>query len=307
MKLNPYDKYTSKRLDKINAKAELTLGKSYANLYAKAKADLAELFATLPAKPILEDARRYGRLDNLLKTLRSEYLKLGSKNVKQAELLSSTNYVESYMAGLWAAEEITGPWKWKNPTVEAIRASVYWEGTGLDLPKRFGVNITGELAKIEAEITRGLATGQGYAKTAAGLKDQFEKGYNDALRVVRTESTRNRGEGYDSAFQEMVDQGLPVRKIWISATDDRTRDTHQYMDQRLSDAKGIFDTPWGDSTGPGDGPASEVINCRCRTVTVFDDEPTIKRQDVAPAWKEWAENLGWTEEGGWPRVDMAVR
>ena len=166
------------------------------------------------------------------------------------------------------------------------------------MPQRFGKNILNQQLDVEAAITRGLANGDGYRVTAKAIQDRFTKGFNDALRVVRTESTRNRSEGMDAAFESMTKAGLPARKAWISAQDERTRTfdqggfDHAILNGLLSDADGYFEInqgPVGKIRGPGEsGIAGFDINCRCATGVHFDDEwPPMTEAEKWEAYNQW--------------------
>jgi len=313
-KKSQFDTFTEKRIFKHNERVERRIALDYAQVLKEAKARLADLYATLGPNPTIEEARRYKRLQNLVAAISAEYKKLGAKALNETLNLSATNYTEAFFGNMWGAEQTVGTFKWKNPNVEAIRASVFWEGTGLDAPKRFGKNIQTELTNIEAAITRGLATGQNYAKTASSLADQFTKGYNDALRVIRTESTRNRAEGFNAAFETITDAGIDARKVWIATNDDRTRSDHAVMDGQESDKAGMFTMPDGNETaGPGlSGDPSFDINCRCTLGTVFADERApgtsvrMTPKETAESWNKWATGLGWSESDGWAKATQAL-
>jgi hypothetical protein len=306
--VNQYNAFTVKRLGKHNAEVEATIAQEYAFLYGQTKQKLADLYASMGDNVALEEARKYSRLQNLLATTRKSYEKLTKRTITKTGMLAAHNYTEEYFSNMWAAETVEGPFKWKNPEVEAIRASVFWEETGLSLPNRFGKNVIVEITDIESAITRGIATGANYKKTADMLKDKITGGYNAALRIIRTESTRNRAEGFNSAFDVMVKSGLDVRKVWITRMDGSERQDHAELNEAESDKNGMFSTAVGLVAGPGlsDEP-SFVINCRCSLGTTFADEGPKKTQaELADEWTKWATSLGYDPETGWPKANQAI-
>lgn len=263
--------FNQRRISKHNAEIEKAIAKEYAFLYGETKRKVQELYATFGPTMTLAESRKYNKLTNLLIEARKQYEKLTGRTITKAEMLSQYNYTQEYFGAMWEAESAYGQFKWKNPQIEAIRASVFWEGTGLDLTKRFGKNMTAELFEIESAITRGIANSDGYRKTAEALQDAFDGGFNNALRVVRTESTRNRTEGFNAAWDSMKESGLPVKKQWIATMDNRTRTfakkdkfDHMKLDGLESDEKGMFDVGQGIGliAGPGlSGFAGFDINC----------------------------------------------
>jgi hypothetical protein len=298
--MSPNDFFTRKTIRHTKG-IEKEIGREYALLFADAKIKLAELYAKIGSSPTLEEAQKYNRLNNLVIEIRKAYQRLTGRTITKTEMAAKYNFVQEYYGAMWSAELAHGAFKWKNPAVEAIRASVYWEGTGLSLPKRFGKNFISSITRVEETITRGLANGTGYAKLAEELKDVFTGGLNDALRVIRTESNRNRTEGMNAAFDQMKDAGLPVKKIWISAQDERTRGAkpkdkynHLILDGLVSDEEGMFDV--GQGIGKIEGPtlsgvAGFDINCRCSVAPFFDDEPRATQAELDASYKAWeAEN-----------------
>ena len=91
-----------------------------------------------------------------------------------------------------------------------------------------------------------------------------------ALRVARTESNAAANLGIEESSLSMFG-AQEMEKRWITARDEKVRDTH-----RQAEAQGAIPFDSSFSVGqsqmkrPGDpaGGASEVINCRCRIVTL---------------------------------------
>lgn len=91
--------------------------------------------------------------------------------------------------------------------------------------------------------------------------------------VARTESMAALNQSNVEAYQQAIDSGAirrqDVRRVWVSTADGRTRDSHREMDR---ESVGI-DQPFSNGLMyPGDpnGPASEVINCRCTMLVRVD-------------------------------------
>ena len=91
-----------------------------------------------------------------------------------------------------------------------------------------------------------------------------------ALRVARTESNAAANLGIEQSSLSMFNAN-EMEKRWITARDEKVRDTH-----RQAEAQGAIPFESSFSVGgtqmkrPGDpaGGASEVINCRCRIITL---------------------------------------
>lgn len=81
--------------------------------------------------------------------------------------------------------------------------------------------------------------------------------------ITRTESVRATNLG---AMTGAASRGLKLNKRWIAVGDSRTRPDHKYLNGQEIAFEDKFRTPEGyQLMYPGDpeGPAKEVINCRC--------------------------------------------
>jgi hypothetical protein len=300
-----------KAVEADNAIVEKRIAKMYKDAYKSASTQLSELYARLGDKMSLPEAQKYNRLPLVLKSIAAEYQKLTGKNILLAIDTSAQNYTEAFYGYQWAANQAIGiDLTWGVLPVEAIRASVFSEYSGLTLIKTFKKNAAQELSSIQAAITRGIATGLGYAKTAEQMKGAFNKGFSDAIRVLLTEAGRNYTEGHLKAHDEALELGIDVVKVWDATLDGRTRDAHGALDCQEEDNQGNFRSSAG-GYGPGPGlmnNAADDINERCRiTDNIRGMSPELRRirgEGVVPykTFKQWSEPKGWTQTRGWPRA-----
>jgi SPP1 gp7 family putative phage head morphogenesis protein len=200
--------------------------------------------------------------------------------------------------------------------IDAVRASLYSEQSGRNYIVTFKDNARTRIQTTRAAITRMIATGQSWQRTAEELKDQFEKGYNDAVRVVRTETARNYTQGTLNGFERAEDVGINIVKTWLATLDDVTRDTHAALDGTDADEDGLFWIGSDSAEGPGlFADPAEVVNCRCAVIAriggispAFRRDNMDKEADPIPyqTWTDWAESKGWSEETGWPKAKDAL-
>lgn len=299
---------------KINLAVEKRLASMYRDSYLLVKAMAQDLYASIGAEITLAEANKRARLENIQANIAKEYKKMTGKALDLAVDTSARNYTEAFYRYQYAGDHALGlQLQWGVLPVDAIRASVYSQQSGLTIIKTWAKNVDVELANIQAALTRGIATGSSYMTTARGIKDQFERGLNDALRVVRTESHRAFSEGSLEAHNRAVELGLDVARVWRATLDNRTRDQHGAMDGQEADKDGYFTAPDGSKAkGPGlFGIASQDINCRCIAIDELRDyRPTSRRinkeKELGPdiTFRQWAEPQGWTLEDGWPRASM---
>ena len=90
----------------------------------------------------------------------------------------------------------------------------------------------------------------------------------DAIARTETHGAANYGSN-----EAAIGLGLPIRREWLAAQDERTRETHAAADGQIVGPDDRFQV--GDSflAYPGDpaGDPEEVINCRCTLGYIVDD------------------------------------
>lgn len=130
------------------------------------------------------------------------------------------------------------------------------------LYSRLGEDVDLLKREITAQISRGVATGMSYSQMAQQLAGYTKTGYNNAVRITRTEGHRIQQESTMDACYAARERGADVVKQWDATMDANTRESHQMVDGEVRALDEKF------SNGlmyPGDpsGSAAEVINCRC--------------------------------------------
>lgn len=130
------------------------------------------------------------------------------------------------------------------------------------LYSRLGEDVSLLKRKITAQVSRGISTGMSYQQVAQQLSGYTNIGFNNAVRIARTEGHRVQVQSAMDACYKAKDKGADVVKQWDAAMDARTRDSHASVDGEIRELDKHF------SNGlmfPGDpsGGAGEVVNCRC--------------------------------------------
>ena len=116
--------------------------------------------------------------------------------------------------------------------------------------------------KITAQVSRGIATGMSFQQVAQQLAGYTNIGFNNAVRIARTEGHRVQVQSGMDACYKAKDKGCDVVKQWDATMDSRTRESHAMVDGEIRE----LDKPFSNGLMfPGDpsGGAAEVINCRC--------------------------------------------
>ena len=127
---------------------------------------------------------------------------------------------------------------------------------------RLGQDIATLKQRIMEEVSRNISSGMTFHQLAQQLAAKTGIGYTNAIRIARTEGHRIQCQATMDACYKAQDMGANVVKQWDSTLDGRTRPSHVLIDGEVRELHEKF------SNGlrfPGDpnGPAHEVINCRC--------------------------------------------
>lgn len=88
--------------------------------------------------------------------------------------------------------------------------------------------------------------------------------------IARTETHGAASYGSQEAAKET---GLPLRKEWLAAQDERTRESHAEADGQIVGMDDAFKVGNSLMMYPGDpaAPPEEVVNCRCTLGYIVDD------------------------------------
>ena len=127
---------------------------------------------------------------------------------------------------------------------------------------RLGEDVSMLKKHITAQVSRSIATGMTFAQTAKQLSNRTRIGYNNAIRIARTEGHRIQNQATMNVMEQAKERGADVVKRWDATLDGKTRESHVFVDGEIRELNERF------SNGlmfPGDpaGGAAEVVNCRC--------------------------------------------
>lgn len=126
--------------------------------------------------------------------------------------------------------------------------------------------------QIVNAVDRGYRDGLGQRGVADAILDLVPSLSSTRANVIaRTETHGAANYGSQEAAKQT---GLPMKKEWLAAADERTRETHREADGSTVGMDDTFRVGDSDLQFPGDpsGAAEEVINCRCTLGYIIDDE-----------------------------------
>jgi HK97 family phage portal protein len=157
------------------------------------------------------------------------------------------------------------------------------DGTAADVAtdRQLGALVTNTIdttrAAVRAEVLAGIDAGEGVNEISARLRALPEFGPARSLLIARTETTRSLGAGHEVVYQQYADEeGVTVRRQWLSARDAEVRDAHALLDGQERAIGEKFVIEGGEFAGAsalapgGFTEAALVCNCRCTTVPVVE-------------------------------------
>lgn len=124
---------------------------------------------------------------------------------------------------------------------------------------------------IRRAIAEGIEEGLPMDQRAALVLDRVGGSLDNAESRVSTIARTETFGAFADGRREVYDIAKPVGLRWISARDDRVRDSHMALDGKTVRYGSEFKTNLKDVYDIN-APPEETINCRCITVPIFDED-----------------------------------
>ena len=114
--------------------------------------------------------------------------------------------------------------------------------------------------RITAQVNESVAAGETIAELSARIRGVYNMASSRSRTIARTETTA----AMNGAGEEYAKEAGFTTKQWLTSHDEAVRPDHEAMDGKTVNIAGDFQFPDGTVDYPGgDGPAAQVINCRC--------------------------------------------
>lgn len=150
------------------------------------------------------------------------------------------------------------------PNVRDVRAG-QWMEVARNRLRGIGDNAWRDAA---AALRQSLESGEGLAKAADRVRESLRTTMNRAATIARTEAAGVVNGADASISAELAGAGMTHQVEWLATFDQRTRQSHAEANGQTIEPGGSFIVGGAELAYPGDpnGPADEVINCRCTTL-----------------------------------------
>ena len=186
-------------------------------------------------------------------------------------------YEEGFAGAMYSLQQQGVPLCFPLDQTAMVRAVQLDSKISNGLYSRLGEDVALLKKKITAQVSRGIATGMSFQQVAQQLAGYTNIGFNNAVRIARTEGHRIQVQSAMDACHKAKEKGADVVKQWDSTLDSSTRESHVAVDGEIRE----LDKPFSNGLMfPGDpsGGAAEVVNCRCallqRARWALDDDFT---------------------------------
>ena len=275
-----------KLVDKELRKLERELAKEYAKAQKEMQDKLDRRLKTFEAldgkkKKFLEQGKisqkeydkwkkgqllQSGWMKSMIDKYSSEQMKLNKKSADKINDRLQKVYADSYNFGTYQVEKNTG-------------ISTSFTLFNKNTVKRLLNDDPNLLPEVEIDeskdkrwnkqmmrsaLTQGVLQGDGAKGIAKRLSDVTNMDKVSAIRNARTMTTGAENAGKLDSYYRAREMGIPVKKMWQSTIDERTRTSHRHLDGEVRELEEAF------SNGlqyPGDVDSgvsgTEIYNCRC--------------------------------------------
>lgn len=250
--------------DKLEKNFTKVVEQNYRNTLTSIKDEIGQVFNKYGINGKIDmsvmsvmDRNRVTRLNKLFDTINADLSSLNRGQLQQIAGYATDVYTTNKKFVDDSISKVTGL------SFDTIDRQAVYNSSVSDLSKiALKQNQQAVRTNIQKEITQSIIRGDSYRDMTKGVQKALETNANNALRIARTETARNMNQARDDSFKEASNMGINLKKQWISTRDDRTRPSHQALNL---ETVGMDKTFSNGLRYPGDfnGPASEVINCRC--------------------------------------------
>ena len=240
--------------DEVGELARAFLGRRANISPAEAKETLQSMLQSKVYQKRYQEALK-GQIDGIMDKMHGKEYKVISDYLKEC-------YEDGFIGTMFDLQGQGVPLCFPLDQEAMVRAVQLDSKISQGLYSRLGEDVALLKKKITAQISRGIATGMTFQQVARGLTAYTNIGYNNAVRIVRTEGHRIQVQGTMDACYKAREKGADVVKQWDATLDGKTRESHARVDGEIRELDEKF------SNGlmfPGDpsGGAAEVVNCRC--------------------------------------------
>ncbi|MTI62266.1 MAG: hypothetical protein FH762_20165 [Firmicutes bacterium] len=267
-----------KEIDKIENAAARKIAREYANALEELRTIVRKAYDKhgKDGKLTYEELVKYDRIKKFDKELAAAVNAMHVQTSKITWEILRNTYKTSFESVRGAVGNAAGKTIRGIVKQEVINEALQNPVSGLTLNDRLKVRRSRIITDIQETIGQGLYKGESYTDMSKRLKDSLEGDIVKSHRIVRTESHRVMEKSKMDSLEHTANQGVNLRKYWLTSEDERVRSSHNHMGEKYSkenaipiDQDFVNDRTGGKGPSPGQmGTAKDDISCRCISVVV---------------------------------------
>lgn len=261
-----------KEVQQVQLNDEAKTIRELKQVYKKASDDCAKKIADLGARTDMENLqsiiyqKRYQ--EALKKQLDAVLDQLNSNSYDKVADYLSKSYDNGFFGAMYDMQGQGIPLIFPVNQDEAVRAIQTDSKISKGVYTKLGEDIKKLKNSIRAELSRGVSNGESWAQIAGhianGMNTPFQKAYNNAARIARTEGHRVQQTATLDCQRRAKSKGADVVKQWDSTLDGKTRPAHRALDGQIQEIEKPFKVEGMEAMYPsGFGDPSQDCNCRC--------------------------------------------
>lgn len=234
-------------------------------IYQEAYLDIEEELYKIAKKietgiPTLSDMHKYNRLGKLKDNIKYTLKQLGKEIEKRTTNQITKAFIENYNNTMKELGEL----EYTLPNKKLIESLLKFPWSGDNFSSRLWENTRVLERNLNEILTRGLVQGKTIFEMATQLEERMMKGFDEAHRLVRTETMHYLNE---SSLRAYIDSGIKKVQLWAA------------LDERTCPKCGV---KHGNPYNLKDAPVLPLhANCRCTYLPVVDDEHNDRFHDKA--------------------------
>lgn len=259
-------------MQKLNADSEASIIKQLKRIYREASGDCAAKIKNLSERTDMENLQsiiwQKQYQEALKKQIDSVLNELSSKSFATIADYLTECYENGFLGTLYDLQGQGIPLIFPINQEEIVRAIQVDSKISNGLYRRMGEDVDKLKKSIQNELSRGIANGSSWSQIAEGIafgmRSPFDKAFNRAIVIARTEGHRIQQEATLHCQRRAKEKGADVVKQWDSTLDSRTRPHHMELDGQIREIEEPFEVAGKKAMYPGAfGDPEEDCNCRC--------------------------------------------
>ncbi|MEW8955773.1 minor capsid protein [Clostridium sp.] len=234
--------------------------KALKEIYQEAYLDIEEDLYKVAKKmetgtPTLSDMHKYNRLGKLNDNINEIIKQLSNEIEKRTTNQITKAFIENYSNTMKELGEL----EYTLPNKKLIESLLKFPWSGDNFSSRLWENTRVLERNLNEILTRGLVQGKAIFEMATQLEERMMKGFDEAHRLVRTETMHYLNE---SSLRAYMDSGVEKIQLWAA------------LDERTCHVCGV---KHGNKYRLKDAPIVPLhANCRCTYIPLIDEDDDKK-------------------------------